>query len=118
MFQMLGMTEAGRGGCVEEGGGRRGSGKHIEGFPEPDSFKRLRSAWQLSTFSIWVLLEVLRVGRACSRWEFHSFSWLVFARLPGFLDAEPGAGSRALSSSFTLWRIAEPLLFAGYCSGR
>lgn len=67
---LLGMTEAGRSRC---GGGwrsRRGSGKHIGGFLEPDSFKHPRSAWQLSAFSIWVLLEALRVGRACSRWEF------------------------------------------------
>lgn len=89
-----------------------------EGSWSQAHFKHPRSAWQLSAFSIWALPEA---PLAC--WPLvlplgvHSFSWLVCARLPGFLDAEPGAGSRALFPSFTLQRVTEHLLFAGCSSG-
>lgn len=69
MFQMLGVTEAGCGGCGVGWEGRRGSGEHTGGFLEPDSFKHPRSVWQLSALSIWALLEAPLVGRMYSRWE-------------------------------------------------
>lgn len=69
MFQMLGMTEAGHGGCGGVGKAGEEVGEHTGEFWEPDSFKHPRSAGQLSAFSIWALLQAPRVGCLYSRWE-------------------------------------------------